>query len=162
MDKPIEHIPVPPDCFDLQAINSILAIEGKVLQAVDYFAWMDREADQEPKPRFLLALRLHFADGATFMVSSGEDSEGIHLTTETQLNMLAQELMSAGTGAAIQRMPVGDAPLWQDLQGEAIRQVLLEKNESGFYYNKALLLVFSKRQILIALGLEGLRIAPYP
>lgn len=148
---------LPPDCFQQAEVEAFQGFEGQTLRTVNYYLWRI-----SPQSAFLYALELYFDNTETLLLSSGDNSEGIQLISAETLVGTAQKLKALHGEALIQRIVADIQPLWRDVVGKSLQEILLARHESGLYRNDALLFDFGEQQILLELGEKnGLILGPH-
>ncbi len=149
--------PTPSDCFRQSEVETFQAFEGQKLQTVNYYLW---RANQ--RSSFLHAIELYFVNGETLLLSSGESSDAIQIIGAEALVQTAQKLKEMHGEALIQRIVADIQPLWRDVIGASLQEILLTRNEAGLYSNEALLFDFGEKQIMLELSeKEGLELGEY-
>jgi hypothetical protein len=152
----------PPDCFTLEALETFQQYEGRTLEAVNYYLWLNPGADGEASYRFLFYIELLFDDNMVLLLTSGEDSTAIHIGNAADLVDVAQQLKNLHDKITIQRVSANALPIWAEAVGKPLEAIRLSKNEDGLYWNDALLLDFDAPQILVELAkTEGLGVRAY-
>jgi hypothetical protein len=146
---------IPPDCFQMEAIETFQSFEGAVLEGVNYYVWLHYDGDGGAHFRFLYALQLVFGPEQALLLSSGEDSSHIQVLTSADLIETAKRLRELHVKAVMQVIPASAQALWQDLIGQPLDGVRLSKNETGLYLNDALQLDFPKGKIGVRINLDG-------
>ena len=112
--------------------------------------------------RFLYAVELVFDSGESLLLSSGDDSEAIHLLTAENLVETAHRLQRMHGKQVIQRIAVGVQPVWREVVGKVLQFFRLAHNEAGLYLNDAVLLDFGDHRVLVRLSeREGLLAGAY-
>ncbi len=149
--------PTPPENFRLEEIQTLLSFEKQQLAEVNYYVWHDQaEAGAQPH-RFLYALELVFESGPSLLLSSGDDSEAIHVLSPEDLVDTAKKLQQIHGKAVIQRTPAGRQPQWRTVIGKPLENIRLSRNEAGLYLNDAVLFDFGEHRVLVKLNeREGL------
>lgn len=154
--------PTPPDCFLLEEIQALQSFEKHVLDGVNYYIWHNQPEAGTMPHRFLYALELIFDSGESLLLSSGDDSEAIHLLTAEQVVETAQRLQRMHGKPVIQRIAVGIQPVWREVVGKTLQHIRLARNEAGLYLNDAALLDFGEHRVLVRLSeREGLLAGAY-
>ena len=149
--------PTPPDCFRQTEVEAFQVFEAQILKTVNYYLWRANS-----KSSFLYALELFFANGETLLLSSGESSEAIRIIGADRLVGTARQLKEMHGEALIQRIVADVQPLWRDVVGESLQEILLSRNEAGLYANDSLLFDFGKKQILLELNeKDGMLLGEY-
>jgi hypothetical protein len=157
-----DNDPTPPDCFLLEEIQALQSFEKQVLNSVNYYIWHNQPEAGAMPHRFLYALELVFGSGESLLLSSGDDSEAIHLLTAEQIAETAQRLQRMHGKPVIQRVTVGIQPLWREVVGKTLQHIRLARNEAGLYLNDAALLDFGEHRVLVRLSeREGLLAGGY-
>lgn len=157
MLQPNQQDPTPPDCFRQSEVAAFQTFENQILQTVNYYVWRSN-----PKSAFLYALELFFENGGTLLLSSGESSEAIRIITPEALVQTARKLQDLHGEALIQRIVASIQPIWREVIGSTLREILLTRHETGLYSNEALLLDFDKKQIFLELSeKDGLEVGEY-
>ena len=151
MEQHTTDDPTPPGYFRLEELEVFQSAEGRVLDGVNYYLWLN-QSDREVPYRFLYALELIFEAGSPLLLSSGDDSESIRLIEAKTLVETARQLQKLHNQLLIQHVPAGDFPLWQELVGLPLLGIHLTKDDTGLYQNDALLLDFGKQRILVQLS----------
>lgn len=142
----------PPDCFRIEELQVFQSFEGQSLTDVNYFLWVNQVQEGQALFRFLYALELLFEGDETLLLSSGEDSEMIRISSPAELVKTAEALRTLHNALTIQRFHAGSLPLWLPVLNRPLDAIRLSKNEEGFYYNDALVLDFGEKRILIRLS----------
>jgi hypothetical protein len=156
-ESPRPNDATPPDCFRQSDVEAMQAFENQKLATVNYYLWRS-----SPKSSFLYALELYFENGEMLLLSSGEGSEAIRLTSARSLVETAQKLKEMHGEALIQRIVANIQPLWRDVIGANLEEIRLARHENGLYHNDALLLDFGETQILLELSeKDGLVLSEY-
>lgn len=154
--------PTPPDCFRLEELEALQTFENQLLVQVNYYLWTDQAADSVSLRRFLFFLELVFDDQRSLLLSSGEDTEAIRVSSAETLVKTAEALRALHNRIVIQRVTAEELPLWAAVQGKILSAIQLSKNAQGLYTNDALLLDFNDQQIIVRLSRqEGLEVGPY-
>ena len=110
----------------------------------------------------MYALELTFDTGESLILSSGEDSEAIHLVTAEDIMKTARSLQNLHGKQVIQRFAVDIQPVWREVVGKTLQHIRLAQNEDGLYLNDAALLDFNEHRVLIRLSeREGLLAGAY-
>ncbi len=157
-----ENIPgtPPPDCFRLEEIEAFQAAEGQVLSDVNYYLWLNTAEPGEAPYRFLFYLELVFEDSSSLLVTSGDDSEAIRVSTAEALIETAARLRTLHNKVSIQRVNAGSLPIWQPAAGRTLEAVRLSRNDRQLYQNDAFLLDFGAHGVLVHLAeKEGLAVS---
>jgi hypothetical protein len=155
---------VPPDCFRLEELEQFQSFENQTLVEVNYYLWLHSAALAQTSGHqgFLYFLELVFEGGDPLLLSSGEDSAAIRVSSAAALLDTARRLQALHGRAAIQRMRANTSPIWQPLLGKTLSDINLARHESGLYANHALQLDFGDRQIVVQLAeKEGLDIVAH-
>jgi len=142
----------PPDCFRIEELQVFQSFEGQLLTDVNYFLWVNHLQEGQAFLRFLYALELIFEGDETLLLTSGEDSEAIHISSPAELVKTAEVLRTLHNALTIQRFHAGSLPLWLPVMDKPLETIRLSKNEAGFCYNDALVLDFDEKRILIRLS----------
>ena len=155
-----QQVSVPSDCFRLEELEYFQAIENQTLVSVNYYIWLHADAlAQQENQGFLYFLELTFADHNSLLLTCGEDSTAIQVSTEADLLDTASRLHVLHGQASIQRLQADNSPIWQSLIGNTLTAINLSRHESGLYANTALELDFGDNQIVVQLApKEGLEI----
>lgn len=154
--------PTPPDCFRLEELEQMQTFENQVLSQVNYYFWINQAEADAPPNRFLFFLELVFEDLRSLLLSSGEDSEAIRVSSAEELVKTAEALRTLHNQIVIQRVAAEDFPLWTGIQGKILSAIRLAKNEQGLYANEVLLLDFNDQKIMVRLSRqEGLEVGNY-
>jgi hypothetical protein len=152
----------PPDCFLLEEIQALQSFEKQVLDGVNYYILHNQSEAGTMPHRFLYALELVFDSGEALILSSGDDSEAIHLLTAEQIVETAHRLQRMHGKPVIQRIAAGIQPVWREVVGKALQHIRLARNEAGLYLNDATLLDFGEHRVLVRLNeREGLLAGAY-
>ncbi len=152
----------PPDCFRLEELEQMQTFENQTLEQVNYYFWINQSEVDAPTYRFLYFLELVFADLRSLLLTSGEDSEAIRVSSAEALVKTADALRALHNKIVIQRVAAENFPLWEGIQGKVLTAIQLSKNEQGLYMNDALLLIFDAQKILVRLSRqEGLEVGAY-
>ncbi|MEO6038763.1 MAG: hypothetical protein ABIQ93_10140 [Saprospiraceae bacterium] len=154
--------PTPPDCFRLEELEEMQTFEKQVLAQVNYYFWINPSTADDPPYRFLFFLELVFEDERSLLLTSGEDTEAIRVSSAEALVKTAEALRVLQEKIVIQRVAAETFPLWADVQRKTLAAIQLSKTEQGLYANDALLLDFGEQQILVQLSRqEGLEVRNY-
>lgn len=152
--------PLPPEIFTLSELETFRELEGHALADVNYYLWLNTAAGAESQFRFLYFLELLFEDAPALLLSSGEDSASIQVSSPEILLKTAETLRGLNGKISIQRVNAAPFPLWENTIGKPLEAIRLSKNEDGLYLNDALLLDFGFRQVLVCLAeTEGLAVS---
>jgi len=152
----------PPDCFRLEELEQLQTFENQILEQVNYYFWINQSELDAPPYRFLFFLELVFADLRSLLLTSGEDSTAMRVSTADELVKTAEALRALHDKIIIQRVAAENFPLWEGVQGKILSAIQLSKNEEGLYANDALLLNFDAQKILVRLSRkEGLEVGLY-
>jgi hypothetical protein len=156
----LQQVSVPSDCFRLEELECFQALENQVLVGVSYYIWLHADVLAQQENRgFLYFLALTFADHNSLLLTCGEDSTAIQVSTEADLLDTASRLHVLHGQASIQRLQADTSPIWQSLIGNTLTTINLSRHESGLYANTALELDFGDSQIVVQLAQkEGLEI----
>lgn len=158
----VEDQKTPPDCFTLDALEVFQQHEGRTLEAVNYYLWLNSGEEGEAAYRFIFYIELLFDENMVLLLTSGEDSTAIHIGNATDLVEVAQQLKDLHGKISIQRVSANALPVWTEVIDKPLEAVRLSKNEEGLYWNDALLLDFGTPQVLIELAkTEGLAVRTY-
>lgn len=143
----------PADCFRLEEIDALRALEGLTLEAVHYLIWFNPDA---PQQRFLAYLELLFQQEQQLLLGVDEDAEALRLVTPEQFLQHAQDLvrLNQGKPGLQQANAAGIAP-WNAQIGQTLRAVRLTKTPEGLYANDALLLEFTHSATVVAVNDNG-------
>lgn len=154
--------PTPPECFNLNELQTFQSFEGQILQDVYYYMWLNRQPEGEPSYRFIYYLELLFDSNESLLLTSGEDSDAIHVGQTDALLETAERLRALHGIISIQRVHAGNFPLWQSALVHPLEAIRLSRHESGLYLNDALLLDFGRQRVLVQLSQrEGLELSIY-
>lgn len=160
--QPHQQDPTPPDCFRLEELEQLQAVEMQALAQVNYYFWINHAEPETAPHRFLFFLELIFDDERSLLLTSGEDSTAIRASDAGELVRTAEALRALHGEIVIQRVVATSFPLWAGVQGKTLTDIRLSKNEQGLYANDALLLDFIEQKILVRLSTrEGLEIGNY-
>ena len=154
-DRPLP----PPGHFQLEEIQTLRSFEYLTLSGIDYYLWVNES--QTGAGHFLLALELRFESGPSLLLSSGEDSEGISVSSPEQLLEMASRLFQLNGKPVVQRLKRDEHPFWQPYLMKQLKAVRLSRSDEGLYLNDALLLDFGGESVLVSLRpeQEGLSIS---
>ncbi|MEI6410585.1 MAG: hypothetical protein WCR52_14440 [Bacteroidota bacterium] len=154
--------PTPQGCFKIEELQTFQTFEGQILQDVYYYMWLNRQPEGEPSYRFIYYLELLFDSHESLLLTSGEDSDAIHVGHTEDLLGTAERLRELHGVITIQRVHAGNFPLWQPALVHPLEAIRLSKHESGLYLNDALLLDFGRQQVLVQLSArDGLELSVY-
>lgn len=152
---PHQDNPTPPDCFRLEELEQLQAVEMQALVGVNYYFWINQAEPETALYQFLFFLELIFDDQRSLLLTSGEDSEAIRVSSAEELVRTAEVLRALHGKIVIQRVAAVDLSLWMGVRGKTLRAIRLTKNEQGLYSNDALLLDFTEQKILVRLSTRG-------
>jgi hypothetical protein len=153
------HIHTPDGCFSLEALEVFQSFEGKILNTVNYYLWVN-DTEKEASPyRFLYFLELIFEEHETLLLTSGEDSTALQISTASELVDTANALRELNNRISIQRILANPHVLWTEIIGSTLESINLSPNEEKYYMNDSLMLDFGKKQIIVQLSKrEGLEL----
>jgi hypothetical protein len=148
------------DCFQQEEIEVLKSFDGQTLTYVAYYVWMHAAQSGEAGPGFLLCLELIFEDQNTLLLTSGENSLAIAVTTPAQFVQLAEKLRQINGKPVVQRIAALQQPLWQAAIGQPLKSILLSPHPDHAYYsNDALVFDFGFQRIYLHIGAkEGLEL----
>lgn len=107
-----------------------------------------------------MGLKMIFEDDHPLLLTSGENSLAIVVTTPASMAQLAEKLQKVNHQPVIRRISAGQQPIWQELIGKVIRGIQLSRHSvlEG-YANDVLLFDFEHRKVLLKLSdKEGLEV----
>jgi hypothetical protein len=148
--------PTPPDCFRLEEVEAFKKFAGQRLVEVNYYFW-NHPGATEKRQRMLYFLELLFDSDDALILTSGQDSEAIRVTSALELIEEARVLQQqAGGEAVMQRLPAHASAYWKAFHEQPLAGVRLSKQENGLYHNDALLLDFDAAGgLIVALHPSG-------
>lgn len=151
---------VPPDCFRLEELETLQSLGNQMLVEINYYLWLRTNPAETPEAHgFLYFLELIFESHDPLLLTSGEDSAAIRVSTAAHLLDTAQRLQSLHGYIAIRRIQANTSSIWRPLIGRPLNAIHLARHENGLYANSALQLDFGDRQIVVQLAAtEGLEI----
>lgn len=162
MDELPNTAQIPPNCFRLEELEVLQAAEGKVLEDVQYFLWLNRFEGEQPPLRFLYAVELVLENSPSLVVVADEEEPGLRVVDAESLIQTARDLQTLHGQISLQQVHAGAFPLWESVAGTFLEAVRLTREENGLYLNDALLLDFNQHRILVTLAeKEGLAVMPY-
>jgi hypothetical protein len=152
---------IPPDCFQLEEVESLMSFEGSTLSDLNYYLWVAPPVDGIAKG-FLFFLEMIF-EQETLLLTAGEDSSAIRVGDAQTLVKTAERLQQLHGVAVIQRTNAAGTSLWKPLIGKTLQTVNLSRHASGKYQNDALVFDFGEEQRVMAWldGREGLNLGVY-
>ncbi len=145
---------IPDGHFTLSELEIFRQIENATLEGVDYYIWLDTEAEQ-PVWRFLLAIELRMGEAGSVIVSAGEDTDAVRVVQQEELLKTAAALYKIHGKPVIQRASRDHQIPWNGLINSTLQAVRLSKSEEGYYLNDALMLDFGDTGLIIALNQDG-------
>ncbi|MDX1911924.1 MAG: hypothetical protein SFV22_10585 [Saprospiraceae bacterium] len=146
----MQHDPIPPDCFGEEEVRHFQSFENSRLHHIIYHLWR-KPGDHPP---FLYALELQFEQELSLLIAAGETTPALHILAPEHLSKTAQSLADLHGEAILQPMSANAQALWSGAAGQILQGIRLSRHPEGFYYNDALLLDFSEKQILVTPGDE--------
>jgi hypothetical protein len=144
--------PTPEDCFSLEALEVFQSFEGQTLETVNYYLWVNSIGDEGSLYRFLYFLELIFEGNETLLLTSGEDSTSISISTAGELVETASSLRDINNRISIERVLANPYQIWTDVLGSKLESINLTPNEERFYLNDGLMLDFGFKQVIIQLS----------
>ncbi len=145
---------IPDGHFTLSELEIFRQVENATLEGVDYYIWLDTEAEQ-PVWRFLLAIELRMGEAGSVIVSAGEDTDAVRVVQQEELLKTAAALYKIHGKPVIQRASRDHQIPWNGLINSTLQAVRLSKSEEGYYLNDALMLDFGDTGLIIALNQDG-------
>ncbi len=145
---------IPDGHFTLSELEIFRQIENATLEGVDYYIWLDTEAEQ-PVWRFLLAIELRMGEAGSVIVSAGEDTDAVRVVQQEELLKTAAALYKIHGKPVIQRASRDHHIPWNRQINSTLQAVRLSKSEEGYYLNDALMLDFGDTGLIIALNQDG-------
>jgi hypothetical protein len=146
------HTHTPEGCFSLEALEVFQSFEGQILETVNYYLWVNEVGNDASPFRFLYFLELIFEQNETLILTSGEDSTNITITTAADLVDTANKLRDLNNRISIQRVLANPHQLWMDVIGTPLESINLTPNEEKYYLNDSLMLDFGQKKIIIQLS----------
>jgi hypothetical protein len=126
----------------MEEVQVFKSFEAQQVTEVNYYFWNNTNQPDAPQ-RMLYFLELLFANDDALILTSGQDSEAIRVTSAVALIEEARFLQAeVGGKAVIGRVPAGASALWAGALEHKLAGIRLSKSEAGLYYNDALLLDF--------------------
>ncbi len=151
---------MPDPVFQPEEVIALHQAEGHALTNVLYYLWLNT-FDEERPFRFLYFLEMTFDDGQSILLTSGEDSASIRLSTAEALVQTAADLRDLHGKVTIMRSRAGILPVWQDVLGKKLEAIRVSKNENGEYLADAIVLDFGPENLILVsldpIG-DGLRV----
>lgn len=153
---------IPDGHFTLAELQIFQRAENATLEGVDYYIWLDTEAEQ-PVWKFLLAIELRMGAAGSVIISAGEDTDAIRVIQQEELLKTASALYRVHGKPVIQRASRDHQAPWTAVMNNVLQAVRLSKSEEGHYLNDAMMLDFGETGLVIALNQErgGLLIREY-
>lgn len=145
---------IPDGHFTLAELQMFQRAENTTLEGVDYYIWLDTEAEQ-PVWQFLLAIELRLGDAGSVIISAGEDNDAIRVIEQEQLLKTASALYRVHGKPVIQRASRDSQTPWSGVMNRVLQAVRLSKSEEGHYLNDALMLDFGDTGLIVALNQEA-------
>lgn len=145
---------IPDGHFTLSELEIFRQVENATLEGVDYYIWLDTEAEQ-PVWRFLLAIELRMGEAGSVIVSAGEDTDAVRVIQQEELLKTAAALYKIHGKPVIQRASRDHQIPWNGLINSTLQAIRLSKSEEGYYLNDALMLDFGDTGLIIALNQDG-------
>lgn len=145
---------IPDGHFTLSELEIFRQVENATLEGVDYYIWLDTEAEQ-PVWRFLLAIELRMGEAGSVIVSAGEDTDAVRVVQQEELLKTAAALYKIHGKPVIQRASRDHQIPWNGLINSTLQAIRLSKSEEGYYLNDALMLDFGDTGLIIALNQDG-------
>ncbi|MFM7401595.1 MAG: hypothetical protein ACKO4W_11885 [Bacteroidota bacterium] len=145
---------IPDGHFTLAELQIFQKAENTTLEGVDYYIWLDTEAEQ-PVWKFLLAIELRMGAAGSVIISAGEDTDAIRVIQQEELLKTAAALFRIHGKPVIQRASRDHQAPWNGVINNILQAVRLSKSEEGHYLNDAMMLDFGETGLVIALNQEG-------
>jgi hypothetical protein len=153
------HIHTPEGCFSLEELEVFQSFSGHILETVNYYLWVNKVGDESSPYRFLYFLELIFEGNETLILTSGEDSMAITISSASELVEAANSLREINNRISIERILANPYQIWTDVLGKQLESINLTPNEEKYYLNDGLMLDFGFKQIIVQLSQrEGLEI----
>jgi hypothetical protein len=153
------HTHTPEGCFSLEALEVFQSFEGQILETINYYLWVNKVGDEASPYRFLYFLELIFGGNETLILTSGEDSMAIAISTAGELVENANKLREINNRISIERILANPYQIWTDVLGAKLESINLTPNEEKYYLNDGLMLDFGFKQIIVQLSQsDGLEI----
>ena len=131
--------------FTDEQLKNITSAEGKVLQKVVIYFWVNR-FNPEAHVDLIDNVELFFTDDTSLAITCNEDSDGINILNDFNL---AEEkaLLKAEFGDKIKIIPIdaSTTKMWTDVIGETILSIDLSKDGDN-YINDAIILNFGIKE----------------
>jgi len=144
---------IPDGHFTLAELQVFQRAENATLEGVDYYIWLDTEAEQ-PVWKFLLAIELRMGAAGSVIISAGEDTDAIRVIQQEELLKTASALYRVHGKPVIQRASRDHQAPWTTVMNNVLQAVRLSKSEEGHYLNDAMMLDFGETGLVIALNQE--------
>lgn len=145
---------IPDGHFTLAELQVFQRAENTTLEGVDYYLWLDTEAEQ-PVWQFLLAIELRLGEAGSVIISAGEDNDAIRVIEQAQLLKTAAALYQVHGKPVIQRASRDSQAPWSGVMNSVLQAVRLSKGEEGHYLNDALMLDFGDTGLIVALNQDS-------
>jgi hypothetical protein len=153
------HTHTPDGCFSLEALEVFQSFEGQILETVNYYLWVNEVGNDASPYRFLFYLEFGFEQNETLILTSGEDSTAISISTAGELIETASALRELNNRVTIQRILANPHQLWTSVIGTKLESINLTPNEEKYYLNDSLMLDFGQKKIIVQLSQrEGLEL----
>ena len=131
--------------FTDEQLKNITSAEGKVLQKVVIYFWVNR-FNPEAHVYLIDNVELFFTDETSLVITCNEDSDGINILNDFNL---AEEkaVLKAEFGDKIKIIPIdaSTTKMWTDVIGETILSIDLSKDGDN-YINDAIILNFGIKE----------------
>lgn len=131
--------------FTDEQLKNITSAEGKVLQKVIIYFWVNR-FNPEAHVDLIDNVELFFTDETSLVITCNEDSDGINILNDFNLEE-EKALLKAEFGDKIKIIPIdaSTTKMWTDVIGETILSIDLSKDGDN-YINDAIILNFGIKE----------------
>ena len=131
--------------FTDEQLKNITSAEGKVLQKVVIYFWVNR-FNPEAHVDLIDNVELFFTDDTSLVITCNEDSDGINILNDFNLEE-EKALLKAEFGDKIKIIPIdaSTTKMWTDVIGETILSIDLSKDGDN-YINDAIILNFGIKE----------------
>jgi hypothetical protein len=131
--------------FTDEQLKNITSAEGKVLQKVVIYFWVNR-FNPEAHVDLIDNVELFFTDETSLVITCNEDSDGINILNDFNLEE-EKALLKAEFGDKIKIIPIdaSTTKMWTDVIGETILSIDLSKDGDN-YINDAIILNFGIKE----------------
>ena len=139
--------------FSLNDLQQLQSMEGKILQEVIYFVWVNRINKNQPLV-FIDKLQLKFSDQAIITLTAGEESDALHFLTDFDPVAEAVEMEERFNGEiSLKAHHANNDKFWSTVIQHPIRSVRLSKRNDE-YLSDAFILDFESESRLIGVSPE--------